>query len=86
MRKTNEEFLFEALQKGEVEVTFTKVNGDTRIMRCTLNGNFIPPENWPFSTAEKDGIDENTTLPVFDTDIQEWRSFKVKNIIEWRVI
>ena len=35
--------LKEALKKGLVEVTFTKLNGDTRVMTCTLNEDIVPP-------------------------------------------
>ena len=34
--------LLEALTKHECTVTFTKVNGETRVMPCTLKEDLVP--------------------------------------------
>jgi hypothetical protein len=62
----------------DVEVTFRKVDGEIRTMPCTLQD--IP-------TVVKENTDKKTKKPnpevmsVFCTDKQEWRSFKVNNVI-----
>ena len=38
----NQQEVKEALQAGVVQVTFTKVNGEERIMSCTLNSDLLP--------------------------------------------
>jgi hypothetical protein len=35
--------IVEALHQGICTVTFTKVNGDERVMQCTLSSEMIPP-------------------------------------------
>jgi hypothetical protein len=71
------------LQKDTVTVTFIKADGTEREMRCTLNPEKLPPA--PVATGSVDGIvreskerkkpDEHS-LRVFDTDLQQWRSFR----------
>ena len=72
------------LREGECEVTFTKVNGDTRVMRCTLNMDLIPQDKHPKgdNTPElTEGLDRILkAIQVFDTGLQEWRSFKVETV------
>lgn len=55
-------------------VTFTKKDGTDREMRCTLSESRIPTEKQPKETqATSTG---GSALRVFDTDKQEWRSFR----------
>lgn len=61
------------LAKGPVYVTFTKGNGEERVMRCTTNEFDIPLEKLPKGTGPKH-TDE--VQRVFDLDKQEWRSFR----------
>ena len=83
MDLTQENMLRE-LRGGECEVTFTKVNGDTRVMRCTLNMDLIPENKHPKGddTPElREGLETVLkALRVFDTGLQDWRSFKVETV------
>ena len=83
MDLTQENMLRE-LRDGECEVTFTKVNGDTRVMRCTLNMDLIPENKRPKGddTPElREGLETVLkALRVFDTGLQDWRSFKVETV------
>ena len=83
MDLTQENMLRE-LRGGECEVTFTKVNGDTRVMRCTLNMDLIPENKRPKGddTPElREGLETVLkALRVFDTGLQDWRSFKVETV------
>jgi hypothetical protein len=38
----NREEMITSLKEDVCRVTFNKVNGDTRIMYCTLNSDFLP--------------------------------------------
>ena len=72
------------LQKEVLEVTFTKVNGDKRIMNCTLMEGILPSN--PTEEAKKDTkkkVNEDI-LSVWDIDANGWRSFRVKNITRVR--
>ena len=66
------------LEAAPIEVTFDKANGETRVMRCTLNLESISEDKLPkkeTEVIEKDIMD-TTALRVFDLDLQEWRSFR----------
>ena len=83
MELTQDNILRE-LRESECEVTFTKTNGDTRIMRCTLNMDLIPQDKRPKgdNTPElTEGLDRILkAIRVFDTGLQDWRSFKVETV------
>ena len=67
------EFLKRELIKGIVEVTFTKKDGTQRVMNCTLKEGVVVPYEKKTDKVKETHID---ICPVFDTDKQEWRSFK----------
>lgn len=67
---------------AHVEVTFTKVDGTVRTMPCTLNEGLIPPAPLPDLTKPPRVKKFNpAVMSVFCTDKQEWRSFRVENVI-----
>lgn len=71
---------YDLLQEPEeTVVTFTKVDGSEREMRCTLNDTLIPEDKHPKGTG---GVVDELTLRVFDLDKNEWRSFKMESVIK----
>ena len=76
------EILVEGLKKNVMRVTFTKVNGDTRVMRCTLHDSVLPEQ--PISGIKKK--ENQDTLSVWDLDNDGWRSFRLDSIKEMKVI
>ena len=66
--------LIKNLQKKAMRITFTKVNGEERIMDCTLQEHMIP------LTDEKNRKENEEVLPVFDINKGEWRSFRLDSI------
>lgn len=71
------------LKANTCTVTFTKVNGDTRVMKCTLNPAFIPQLQIPASLEEK--VERSLeVIRVFDTEAQGWRSFRVDSVTDFR--
>lgn len=60
-----------------LEVKFTKLDGTERNMICTLNKEFIP--NWNYSFVRRRNRSAGT-IPVFDVEKMEWRSFKYDSI------
>ena len=67
--------LIKSLQKKAVRITFTKVNGEERVMDCTLQEHMIPP------TKLSNRKENEEVLPVFDINKGEWRSFRMDSII-----
>ena len=63
-----------------VTVTFTKMDGTARDINCTLSKALIPQEKSPKGTGSEKLKENKDVIRVLDTDIQEWRSFKVASI------
>ena len=76
--------LKELLHKHVVEVTFTKVDGTVRVMPCTLKEGILP------AVVEAEGrrtkAPNEANISVWCTDKNEWRSFKVANVTEVKVL
>lgn len=74
--------LVEGLKRNVMRVTFTKVNGDERVMRCTLHDSVLPEQ--PISEIKKkENLD---VLSVWDLDNSGWRSFRLDSIKEMKVV
>jgi hypothetical protein len=56
-------------------IVFTKKDGTSREMFCTLNENKIPADKQPKSEGTE-STTSGSALRVFDTSKQEWRSFR----------
>ena len=68
-------------------VTFIKKDGTEREMFCTLAEANIPAEKQPKSQTSNSttaGQGNDGAIRVFDTGIQEWRSFRWDSIKEVR--
>ena len=82
--------LSEMLRSNVCEVTFTKVNGETRVMPCTLNPEIVPPTPAPKELAEGEvaKVKKSTpeTMSVWCMDKKEWRSFRVANVTNVKVL
>jgi hypothetical protein len=68
----------EELNKGICEVTFTKKNGEHRVMPCTLVFDHIPEEHHPKGTGSQHNSQE--TIAVWCMDKEAWRSFRVDSV------
>ena len=78
--------IVEALQEGIVVVSFTKVNGDKRVMTCTLQEGVIPrPAKDDPITQKKVRAINPEVCSVWDTNAQGWRSFRWENVINAEV-
>ncbi len=75
--------LYGSLKNREVTVTFTKVNGDQRIMKCTQNFELIPTDKYPQQNEMPSPINEEVCR-VFDMEIRDWRSFRKDSVTEWK--
>lgn len=73
-------WLKDILTITEATVTFTKVDGTERVMRCTLEIDKLPPVVINEDAKPRKQSDSTKALRVFDTEKQEWRSFTIKNI------
>lgn len=69
------------LKNNVCEVTFTKVNGEKRVMTCTLKEDILPPatKEEPLTQTKVREINEKV-VSVWDTNANGWRSFRVANV------
>ena len=72
--KKGRKWLVGLLEKSIVEVTFTKKNGTERIMKCTLQEDYLP------ETVGSERKKNEDALAVFDLDMEDWRSFRWDSI------
>lgn len=77
--------LSELLRTGECIIEFTKVNGEVRVMPCTLDPRIVPPAPEPKVLAEgevpKVKKENPDVMSVWCLDKKEWRSFRIANVI-----
>jgi len=76
----NRETLIKSLRKKAMRIKFTKVNGEERVMDCTLQEHMIPPTD-PNKRKENEEV-----LPVWDINKGEWRSFRMDSIIKLEIL
>jgi hypothetical protein len=81
--------LVDMLHAGVCEVTFTKVNGETRTMPCTLSETIIPlapvhvtntNNSIDFPQVKKQKKVNPEVMSVWCLDKKEWRSFRIMNV------
>jgi hypothetical protein len=79
MNHTKENIL-EVLRAGAATVWFTKTNGESRELKCTLC-NELMPEYIPSATAAvKPRIENPDLVRAYDLVNEDWRSFKVSSV------
>jgi hypothetical protein len=83
MTEFDRDLLGNALNEGVVEIIFTKVSGETRVMKGTTNQSNIPSQFHPKGDSV---IKTAETKPVFDIENQGWRSFRWDNLQDWKKI
>ena len=74
------ETLIKNLQKKSMRITFTKVNGEERVMDCTLQEHMLPETN------ESNRKQNEEVLPVFDINKGEWRSFRLDSVTNIEIL
>jgi hypothetical protein len=79
------------LSKNVAEVTFTKNNGEERVMRCTLRNDLVPeaprnPDRKPGSKRSSKRIVSESVVPVWDLENNGWRSFRVDSVKQVQTI
>ena len=70
------------LYSGNIEISFTKKDGTERVMRCTLQPEFLP------ESIEKEGIRVSNpeVQSVWDVDSAGWRSFRFDSVSGFKIV
>ena len=81
--ETRKKLITQLLQRI-MTVTFDKVNGEERVMNCTLMDEYLPEpineETVDVEFTEAEAVAEKTSLAVWDVDAKGWRSFRWDNV------
>jgi hypothetical protein len=80
LEKKIHDWLKSILPTTEATITFTKVDGTERVMKCTLEADKLPPVVIKEDAKPRKQSDSTKALRVFDLEKGEWRSFTIKNI------
>lgn len=72
--------LVSILRTNIARVTFTKVTGEERVMKCTLMRSVLPEG----TTTQGQGYHTELTdsISVWDLEKNDWRAFRVANVKE----
>jgi hypothetical protein len=71
----NRDQIMDALHSAICDVTFTKSNGDERVMKCTLNEDIVPPFEVKGTKKKNDEV-----VSVWDIEKSAWRSFRIDSV------
>ena len=76
----NREQMVENLHRGICNVVFEKKDGSVRNMNCTLHPDRLPARQTLNEVESATAPQNQSNIRVFDTDLQEWRSFRVESV------
>ena len=72
--------LIDLLRNNIVSVTFTKVSGEERVMRCTLLAEHIPNASTQNGEIVIESKNSSNNVAVWDVEANGWRSFRVASV------
>lgn len=73
------EKLVDILKHYECNIVFTNRNNELLQRTVTLREDIVPPYKSKTGRHKQPKVD---VIPIWDTDLNEWRSFKIDNLIE----
>jgi hypothetical protein len=73
------EQICEAAREDFIKVEFIKKDGSLRVMKCTLQAEYLPPSL--MTDTEVVTKDNPDVLAVWDIDFHGWRSFRLESVI-----
>lgn len=77
----NKAEMLKLLKSKEVVITFKKKDGSDRVMNASLRSDLVVP----YDKKTERVINRNDEVqPVFDVDLQEWRSFRWDSLVRFQ--
>ena len=80
----NKEDIVKQLHESVCTVTFTKVNGEERVMSCTLKESLLPAQTDVEELIQKKKPNPDV-LAVWDTVAEGWRSFRWDSLKDFKM-
>jgi len=71
--------MIESFRGGLCRFSFTKKDGESRVMLGTLNFDSIPTDKHPKSDGNDKPVNTDV-VKVYDTEKEGWRSFRVDSV------
>lgn len=68
------------LNESDLEITFTKKDGTTRVLRCTGNVPLQTTTEPLEDSVKKVRVQSDELMSVYDTEAHGWRSFRVESV------
>jgi len=90
----NRDEIIDILHNNVANITFTKVNGDVRVLKGTLLDQYLPQKEVDPSgvdieliseTQERKAINDNVVV-VFDVENDGYRSFRVDSVTSMEIV
>lgn len=81
----NRDQMLEALRENVVYVEFTKADGSTRKMNCTLDPKYLP-EQKPQDPDKPKKEPNLEIIPVWDIEADGFRSFRLDSITKFEAV
>lgn len=90
----NRDEIIDILHNNVANITFTKVNGDVRVLKGTLLDQYLPQKEVDPSgvdieliseTQERTAINDNVVV-VFDVENDGYRSFRVDSVTSMEIV
>ncbi|PPD52546.1 MAG: hypothetical protein CTY12_06285 [Methylotenera sp.] len=78
------QFYLDQLRSHICNITFEKANGEIREMNATLSVTYLKDHNLAPNVPTTPPLFDNDTIRVVDTDINEWRTFKISKLISFK--
>ena len=78
--EVSKQWLKSCLLTNICTITFTKKNGDERVMKCTLDGQHMPQIQKEATEVGEVRQKSAESLSVFDIEAQGWRGFRWDSI------
>ena len=75
-----------ALQSNICDVKFIKVNGEERLMRCTLKEDMLPEPVASDAEINRNRAPNDSVQVVWDLDKKAWRSFRIDSVLEMQLV
>ena len=74
------------LLENVCDVRFTKVDGTTRDMRCTLKEDLLPEPVASDTEINRNRKPNDSVQVVWDLDKKAWRSFRIDSVLEMQLV
>lgn len=78
----NRDAILKDLRENVIEVSFTKVNGEERMMRCTLRKDLLPSDYVVTEETKERSFHHSNPDVIAAWDVQKggWRSFRIDSV------